>query len=114
MSSPTLKVLSTLQGHGVRHLLMGGQACIVYGAAEFSRDTDVAILAEPENLTRLRAALAVFDARVLAVPPFAPEYLERGHAMHFECGPASVAPGMRLRDAGDARGTETSRLAIKW
>jgi hypothetical protein len=75
---------------------MGGQACIIYGAAEFSRDTDIAILAEPENLKRLRQAIAELDARVLAVPPFEPEYLARGHAVHFECGPASVAPGMRL------------------
>ena len=26
----------------VRALLMGGQACVFYGAAEFSRDTDLA------------------------------------------------------------------------
>jgi hypothetical protein len=26
---------------------MGGQACVLYGAAEFSRDTDLAILANP-------------------------------------------------------------------
>ncbi len=25
---------------------MGGQACVFYGAAEFSRDTDLAILAD--------------------------------------------------------------------
>ena len=31
-------------------LLMGGQACVLYGAAEFSRDTDLAILASSENL----------------------------------------------------------------
>ncbi|MCE9553588.1 MAG: hypothetical protein K8T91_09490 [Planctomycetes bacterium] len=42
--NPILKVLSTLSSHGVRHLLMGGQACVLYGAAEFSRDTDVAML----------------------------------------------------------------------
>jgi len=28
---------------------MGGQACVLYGAAEFSRDPDLAILAGPEN-----------------------------------------------------------------
>ena len=28
---------------------MGGQACVFYGAAEFSRDTDMAILASPER-----------------------------------------------------------------
>jgi hypothetical protein len=29
---------------------MGGQACVFYGAAEFSRDTDLAILANSANL----------------------------------------------------------------
>ena len=32
---------------------MGGQACVFYGAVEFSRDTDLAILAEADNLDRL-------------------------------------------------------------
>ena len=42
--NPILKVLSTLTAHRVRYLLMGGQACVFYGAAEFSRDTDVVML----------------------------------------------------------------------
>lgn len=96
MSSPTRTVLSSMREHGVRYLLMGGQACIVYGAAEFSRDTDVAILAEPDNLRRLQSALTALDARVIAIPPFEPRYLARGHAVHFECGPASAAAGMRV------------------
>ena len=41
MSSPTRRVLSSMRQHGVRYLLMGGQACITYGAAEFSRDTEI-------------------------------------------------------------------------
>lgn len=96
MPSPTRIVLSSMREHGVRYLLMGGQACILYGAAEFSRDTDIAVLAEPENLERLRGALTGLQAHVLAVPPFEAQYLERGHAVHFECGPASAAPGMRV------------------
>jgi hypothetical protein len=46
---------------------MGGQACILYGAAEFSRDIDVAILASDENLQRLRGALADLRAEALFV-----------------------------------------------
>ena len=61
---------------------MGGQACVLYGAAEFSRDTDLAILGNTENLTRLSAALSELDAVVIAVPPFEGGYLERGHAIH--------------------------------
>ena len=48
---------------------MGGQACVLYGAAEFSRDTDLVILADADNLTRLRRALAELQAEVIAVPP---------------------------------------------
>ncbi|MCY2988105.1 MAG: hypothetical protein NTY19_09620, partial [Planctomycetota bacterium] len=45
--NPILKVLSSMKKNGVRCLLMGGQACVIYGAAEFSRDTDLVVLAEP-------------------------------------------------------------------
>ena len=58
--SPIGKVLSTFRTHRVRALLMGGQACILYGAAEFSRDVDVAVLANPSNLARLEKALRAF------------------------------------------------------
>ena len=43
--NPILKVLSSIREHRVQALLMGGQACVFYGAAQFSRDTDLAILA---------------------------------------------------------------------
>lgn len=48
--SPILKVLSTIQKSQVKCLLMGGQACVSYGAAEFSRDVDIAILLDEENM----------------------------------------------------------------
>jgi hypothetical protein len=67
--NPIRKVLSSIQKHRVRALLMGGQACVFYGAAEFSRDTDLAILADTANLSRRRAALAELQAEVIAVPP---------------------------------------------
>jgi len=53
---------------GVRALLMGGQACVFYGAAEFSRDLDLLILADAANLDRLRTALADLQAEPIAVP----------------------------------------------
>lgn len=52
--NPIHKVLSTMRLHRVQCLLMGGQACVLYGAAEFSRATDLALLSEAENLTRLQ------------------------------------------------------------
>jgi hypothetical protein len=74
-----------MRARRVRALLMGGQACVFYGAAEFSRDTDFAILADAANLAQLRRALADLQAKPIAVPPFAMKYLRRGHALHFRC-----------------------------
>lgn len=82
---------------------MGGQACILYGAAEFSRDADFAVLASPENLHRLDAALAELQADVIAVPPYEVRYLERGHAVHFRCKHPD-APGMRVDVMARLRG----------
>jgi len=64
---------------------MGGQACILYGAAEFSRDTDIIILAETLNLRRLQCALLALRAECIAVPPLSLKWLRKGHAVHFRC-----------------------------
>ena len=74
-----------MRAHRVRALLMGGQACVFYGAAEFSRDTDLVIVANAVNLARLRKALGELQAEPIAVPPFAIKHLRRGHAIHFRC-----------------------------
>jgi hypothetical protein len=91
-----------MREHAVQHLLMGGQACILYGAAEFSRDADLAIVGSPDNLTRLRAALTDLGAEVIAVPPFEARYLDRGHAIHFRCG----TRGLRIDVMSKMRGVD--------
>ena len=84
---------------------MGGQACILYGGAEFSRDIDFAILASEENLVQLKACLDELDAEVIAVPPFSIEYLERGHAIHFRCATPEAA-GLRVDVMTNLRGVD--------
>jgi hypothetical protein len=74
---------------------MGGQACVFYGAAQVSKDIDFLVLAVPENFTRLQAALADLQADRIAVPPFDPAALARGHAVHFRCR-APGAEGLRV------------------
>jgi hypothetical protein len=93
--NPILKVLSTLSCHAVRHLLIGGQACVLYGAAEFSRDCDVVILADEDNFKKLNNALSELRAECIAIPEFKPEYLQRGHAVHFRCHHPDV-DGLRI------------------
>lgn len=84
--NPILKVLSTFRKCDVKALLMGGQACILYGASEFSRDTDFVVLCSDENLERLKAALKALDAEQIFFPPLEKVFLQRGHACHFRCG----------------------------
>ena len=50
----------------MRSLLMGGQACVLYGGAELSRDTDNMVVADAANLARLQAAIEELRAEVIA------------------------------------------------
>lgn len=79
-----------MRANGVQALLMGGQACVFYGAAQVSKDIDFLLLADPANYARLHAALTTLAARRIAVPRFDPEALARGHAVHFRCSAAGV------------------------
>ena len=93
--NPILKVLSIFKTCEVKCLLIGGQACIIYGAVEFSRDSDFVILADPENIDRIKIALKALDARPVYVPEFQIEYLRKGHACHFRCAAEDVL-GLRI------------------
>jgi len=74
---------------------MGGQACVFYGAAQVSKDVDFLIHAEEDNFTRILSALEKLDARRIAVPPFDPSVLARGHGVHFRCRAPGV-DGLRV------------------
>jgi hypothetical protein len=84
---------------------MGGQACVFYGAAEFSKDADLVLLANSENLARLRAALTELQAKQRYVPALELDALQRGHGVHFECG-VSGAEGIRLDVMSTLRGLD--------
>jgi hypothetical protein len=130
IQTPIRQVLLTIQASGTRTLLMGGQACVFYGAAQVSKDVDFLILADEANLKKLHTALATLAATRIAVPAFDSDVLARGHAVHFRC----AAPGVeglridvmsRLRDLscfndlwerrtviGDADGNEFHLLSV--
>jgi hypothetical protein len=74
---------------------MGGQACVLYGGAEFSRDLDLAIEADEENLEKVRWALERLQAEQVFVPQLGVEQLMRGHACHFRAH-ATGAEDLRI------------------
>jgi hypothetical protein len=93
--TPIQHALAALRKAEVPSLLIGGQACILYGGAEFSRDLDVMIAAAPADIGRVPHALDLLEAHPIAVPPFDAELLDRGHAVHFRCARADLG-GLRL------------------
>lgn len=103
--SPILKVLSIFKKHNVKSLLIGGQACIIYGAIEFSRDSDFMVLCDLENLEHLKKALKELRAELIYVPDLKEEYLDRGHACHFRCQ-AKGAEGLRVDVISKLKGCE--------
>jgi hypothetical protein len=98
-----LKVLSTFRRRRLKSLLMGGQACILYGGAEFSRDVDFAVAVDAGNLRRLQAALADLNAEPIYFPKLSAEALRRGHSCHFRCRARGVE-GLRVDVMGRMRG----------
>jgi len=103
--NPIVKALSVFLKHQVKALLIGGQACIFYGAAEFSRDVDFAVFIDSENLLRINSALAELGAERVFVPDLSEEILKRGHACHFRF-PKNDLRGTRIDILGKMRGVD--------
>jgi hypothetical protein len=93
--NPIHKALLTFRKCDVKFLLMGGQACILYGGAEFSRDLDLTIGITASNLDAVKKALDLLNAEQVFVPDLKPDALFRGHACHFRCKSADVE-GLRI------------------
>lgn len=103
--NPIPKVLSTFFRHRVKALLIGGQACILYGAAEFSRDIDLSVLISTENLEALRKVLRELEAEPVFYPDLSVEALLKGHACHFRCQRKDLK-GLRVDVIGVMRGVD--------
>ncbi|MCF6151364.1 MAG: hypothetical protein E3K38_03530 [Candidatus Kuenenia stuttgartiensis] len=95
IQNPIHKALLTFQNCSVRYLLMGGQACILYGGSEFSRDIDFSIGIDTKNISAIKKALHCLKAETIFVPPLGKQVLRRGHACHFRCNAEGVE-GLRI------------------
>lgn len=104
--SPIPKALSTLLKHKVKAVLIGGQACILYGAAEFSRDIDLSVMVSPGNLEHLQSALNELKAERIFVPGLSEDVLLKGHACHFRCQREDVK-GLRIDIISVMRGVDS-------
>ena len=80
---PFERVLRAFEEAGVKHLVIGGQAAVAYGAAQYTQDADLWVEPTVRNLARLRRALGALNARQRFLPPLELRHLKRGHGIHF-------------------------------
>ncbi len=83
----------SLEREGVRHLLIGGQASVAYGAATFSEAVDLWVDPAPANFAALSRALRRAHAVIHKLtPPLESGYAPRGHGFHFVLPPDDAGP----------------------
>ncbi len=66
------ELFRVLDEHGVDYLVIGGVAAQVHGRRRTTKDLDVTPAPDPDNFTRLAAALVALDARPAELGPGAP------------------------------------------
>src|SRR3990172_2336577 len=59
-----VRILRTLEGHGVRYVLIGAVAARLQGAPLLTSDLDITPADDPSNLASLAAALKELGARL--------------------------------------------------
>lgn len=91
-----INTFSILNKFKVDCLLIGGQACVIYGAKTSTVDVDITILASAKNLKNLLSALNELKAEASpALVPVEAELLARGHSLRYYCKGAGFG-GIRL------------------
>ena len=87
------RLIRSFDRAGVRYLIVGGQAAILHGAADFSEDVDLWIRPDRANIERALGALAGLRARIHKLtPPLTRTHVAAGHGFHFRI-PARMDDG---------------------
>jgi predicted nucleotidyltransferase len=77
------QILGDLNRVGVRYVLIGGIALIRHGVVRATRDVDVILAPEPENLERLRALIAEWPATRPDGSPVPDDAVAPGRTIHL-------------------------------
>ncbi len=65
-------LLKALSAEAVKYILVGGVAATAHGSARLTQDVDIVYARDPDNLTRLIAALAPHEPYLRGAPPGLP------------------------------------------
>jgi len=83
------EVLSTLNDHGVKYVLIGGLAANLWGSDNITQDVDVCYERDRQNIAALVKALKSMDAHLRGFPKGLPEIIDErsfqlGDTMTFD------------------------------
>ena len=76
LPSDLIDLLAAFDRHEVEYLLVGGVAVAVHGHPRFTKDADLWLRDEPENLNRTCTALSEFGAPLAAINALGPAQAE--------------------------------------
>ncbi len=119
-SRDTREFLTLLHEHGVRYVIVGGEAVIYYGYARLTGDIDIFFDLRPDNTENLYAALAEFWGGAIPAVTRREELSEPGLILQFGRPPNRIdllnaIAGVQFDDAWASRlevSLETERGAI--
>lgn len=77
------RIFSDLNSSGVRYVVIGGIALIRHGVVRATRDVDVVLDPDPDNVERLRAQIERWGATRPDGSPLPPETIESGRTIHL-------------------------------
>jgi hypothetical protein len=107
LTSPDFKeLLSTLERHRVRYLVVGGYAVMKYTEPRFTKDLDLWISTDEENAKAVFAALKEFGAPLRGLTPH--DFTEEGYFYQMGNPPFRLdvmmsIPGVKFEDAWPRR-----------
>ena len=71
-----IEIVRTLNDHGVRYVIIGGMAAILWGSDHHTNDIDICYDRSLDNLRLLVAALRAMDAHLRGLPDGVPEIID--------------------------------------
>ena len=111
-SPDVTELLALLADHGVRYLVVGGEAVIRYGYARLTGDVDLFYAADTDNAARLYGALGEFWAGRVPGIASTGELLEPGVILQFGVPPNRIdllnrIDGVTFPECWEGRVTES-------
>lgn len=106
VNSDFKELLKILADKGVKYLVIGGYAVILYGEPRYTKDLDLWVFANPQNAQAIFSALKAFGAPLTNLTP--EDFAHEGYFYQMGIPPVRVdilmsIPGLSFEEAWERR-----------